>query len=146
MIVQPYLCFEGRCAEALAFYQSAIGAEIEMSMRFDENPDPGGMACGDGDMPQPPGDKILHASFRVGETQLMASDGMCSGNAKFEGISLSLTARDEAEADRLFGALGEGGQVLMPLGKTFFSPRFGMVTDRFGVCWMVIVPGEMPGN
>jgi PhnB protein len=134
MKVQPYLFFNGRCEEAINFYKKALGAEVLMLMRFRENPDtpPPGMV--------PPGseDKVMHACLRIGETEVMASDGMCSGNAAFTGVSLSLEVPNEAEADRLFNALGEGGQVQMPIGKTFFSPRFGVVADRFGVSWMVV--------
>lgn len=135
MQVQPYLFFEGRCEEALEFYRRALGAEVTMLMRMKESPEPPapGMC--------PPGseDKVMHASFRIGEATLMASDGMSSGKPNFQGFSLSLAARDEAECDRLFAALADGGKVRMPLGKTFFSSRFGMVADRFGVGWMVIV-------
>jgi PhnB protein len=135
MQVQPYLFFDGRCEEAVEFYKGALGAEVEMLMRFQDSPDPPppGMV--------PPGseDKVMHTCFRIGDTAVMASDGRCQGQPSFQGFSLSLTAADEAEADRLFAALGEGGQVQMPLGKTFFSPRFGMVADRFGVSWMVVV-------
>src|SRR3981189_2649190 len=132
MQVQPYLFFDGRCEEAIEFYRSALGAEVEMLMRFKESPDPD--MC-------PPGsdDKVLHSSFRIGDTSLLASDGRCLGNPNFEGFSLSLTVPDEAEAERLFAALAKGGQVQMPLTKTFFSPRFGMVADRFGVPWKVRV-------
>ena len=140
MPVQPYLFFEGRTEEAIEFYRKAIGAEVEMMMRFKDSPDPPppGMV--------PPGseNKVMHSSFRVGGSGVMASDGGCSGHTGFKGFSLSLPARDEAEADRLFAALSEGGQVQMPMGKTFFSPRFGMVADKFGVSWMVIVPPESP--
>jgi PhnB protein len=135
MQVQPYLFFDGRCEEAVEFYKGALGAEVEMLLRFKDSPDPPppGMV--------PPGseDKVMHTCFRIGDTAVMASDGRCQGQPSFQGFSLSLTAADEAEADRLFAALGEGGQVQMPLGKTFFSPRFGMVADRFGVSWMVVV-------
>ena len=136
MQVQPYLFFDGRCEEALEFYKSVLGIKLEMLMRFKDSPEP----------PQPgmcpPGseDEVMHASFRVGDTLVMASDGMAKGKPEFKGFSLSLDAATEAEADRLFAALGKGGQVQMPLAKTFFSPRFGMVADRFGVSWMVIVP------
>ena len=132
MQVQPYLFFEGRCEEALAFYRGALGAEVTMLMRFKESPDPGMVAPGTGD-------KVMHASFRIGETTVLASDGRCQGPASFQGFALSLTVPNEAEAERLFGALGDGGQVQMPMTKTFFSPRFGMVADRFGVSWMVYV-------
>jgi PhnB protein len=134
MLVRPYLFFEGRCEEAIAFYQRTLGAEVTMLMRFKDSPDPPppGMV--------PPGseDKVMHASLRIGETTVMASDGRCAGQPRFGGISLSLSVPDAAEADRLFAALGEGGQVQMPIGKTFFSPRFGIVADRFGVSWMVL--------
>ncbi|MDJ1160087.1 VOC family protein [Chelatococcus sp. SYSU_G07232] len=136
MVVQPYLFFDGRCAEAVEFYRNALGAEVTMLMRNKEAPEapPPGML--------PPGseDKIMHASLRIGETTVMASDGRCTGQPSFQGFSLSISVPNEAEADRVFAALADGGQVQMPLGKTFFSPRFGMVADRFGVSWMVIVP------
>jgi PhnB protein len=134
--VQPYLFFEGRCEEAIAFYKKALGAQVEMLMRYRDSPEP----------PQPgmcpPGsdDKVMHASLRIGEAVMMVSDGRMQGKPAFQGFALSLDAATAAEADRLFAALSEGGQVLMPQGKTFFSPRFGMVADRFGVSWMVIVP------
>jgi PhnB protein len=132
MNVQPYLVFEGRCEEALEFYRKALGAEVTMLMRFKDSPDPG--------MCQPGAeDKVMHASLRIGETTVLASDGRCAGPASFQGFSLSLTVADEAEAERRFAALAAGGQVHMPLSKTFFSPRFGMVADRFGVSWMVYV-------
>jgi PhnB protein len=134
MKVQPYLFFNGRCEEAIDFYKRVLGAEVLMLMRFSdapESPPPGKM---------PPGSesKVMHACLRIGETEVMASDGMCSGKAAFEGVSLSLEVPNAAEADRLFAALGEGGQVQMPIGPTFFSPRFGVVADRFGVSWMVV--------
>jgi PhnB protein len=135
MHVQPYLFFDGRAEEAINFYRKAIGAEVQMLMRFGESPEkpPPGMV--------PPGseNKIMHASLKIGDTQVMASDGNCQSKPSFEGFSLSLAVPDAAAADRAFNALAEGGQVRMPLGKTFFSPRFGMVADRFGVGWMVIV-------
>jgi len=129
--IQPYLFFDGRCEEAIDFYRGTLGAEVEMLMRFKESPEPPppGMV--------PPGfdDKVMHASFRVAGSTVMATDGGgCQGGpAAFRGFALSLTVADEAEADRVFAALGEGGEVRMPLGKTFFAPRFGMVSDRFGV-------------
>jgi len=132
MQVQPYLFFEGRCEEAIEYYRKALGAKVEMLMHYKDNPEP---------MPgkSPPGDKVMHASFRIGDTTVMGSDGNCMGKPSFQGFSLSLTARDEAEAKRLFAALSDGGKVQMPLGKTFFSPAFGMVADRFGVAWMVVL-------
>ena len=132
MQVQPYLFFDGRTEEAIEFYRSALGAEVTFLMRFKECPEKSSI---------PPGaaDKVMHASLRIGDTTVMASDGDCQGRANFQGISLSLTASDEAEAERLFNALADGGQVQVPLTKTFFSPRFGVVADRFGVPWMVVV-------
>ncbi len=134
-LVQPYLYFDGRCEEALEFYRGAQGAEVESLMRFKESPDPA--AC-PGD-PQVIGDKVMHSCFRIGETRIMASDGRCTGQPNFQGFGLSITAGDEAEAEKLFTALSDGGQVQMPLTKTFFSPRFGMVADRFGVMWLILV-------
>lgn len=135
MRVQPYLFFDGRCEEALEFYRSKLGAEEVMLMRFKESPEPHqpGMV--------PPGaqDKVMHGSFRIGETTVMASDGRCLGQPSFQGFALTISVANEAEADRMFNALAEGGQVQMPLAKTFFSSCFGMVADRFGVGWMVIV-------
>jgi PhnB protein len=138
MHVQPYLTFDGRCEEALEFYKKALGAEVTMLMRFEESPDPGMCAPG-------AGDKVMHSAFKIGESTVMASDGRCTGNPTFQGFALSVNARNGAEAERLFAALAEGGQVQMPLAKTFFSPTFGMVADRFGVPWMVIVLPESPG-
>jgi PhnB protein len=133
MQVQPYLFFDGRCAEAAEFYKRAIGAEVEMMMPFKDNPEPAA---------NPPGaeDKVMHMSLRIGDSIVMASDGRCTGQPSFAGFALSLTAADDAEAERRFAALAEGGQVQAPLTKTFFASSFGMVADRFGVSWMVYVP------
>lgn len=136
MQAQPYLFFDGRCEEALDFYKTALGAEVEMLMRFKDGPPSEGEGCPEGEAP--PGDKVMHACFRVGETAVMASDGMCKGQPKFEGISLALSAADDTQAEKLFAALGEGGQVQMPMDETFFASRFGMVADKFGVSWMVL--------
>jgi PhnB protein len=134
-IIQPYLFFNGVCEEAVEFYRNALGAEVEMMMRFKDSPEPAepGMV--------PPGfeNKIMHTSFRVGQTTVMASDGCTPEKAGFQGFSLSLTVPSEEKADRFFAALADGGQVRMPLGRTFWSPRFGMVADRFGVDWMISV-------
>ncbi|MGN6555578.1 MAG: VOC family protein [Verrucomicrobiota bacterium] len=134
-IIQPYLFFNGVCEQALEFYKKALGAEVELMMRYKESPEPPppGML--------PPGfeNKIMHTSFRIGQTTVMASDGCSEEKTGFNGFSLSLTVAMEAEADRAFAALAEGGQVRMPLTKTFWSPRFGMVQDRFGVGWMISV-------
>jgi len=133
MQVQSYLNFNGRCEEALEFYRKALGAEVTMLMRFKDMPDP--------KLPSMVGseNKVMHARFRVGDTTLLASDGQCTGKPTFSGMSLSMTADNEAAAERLFAALADGGQVQMPLAKTFFSPRFGMLADRFGVSWMIYV-------
>lgn len=135
-MIQPYLFFNGRCQEALDFYREALGAELQMSMRFGESPDepPPGAVPEDWD------DKIMHASLTVGGARIMMSDGGCSDDVSFHGFSLSLTAPDVATADRYFEALADGGEVQMPMDETFWSKRFGMVTDRFGVGWMVTVP------
>ncbi len=139
MLVQPYLFFEGRCEEALNFYRDKLGAQVDHLMRFKDNPEPGG-APGEGCAGGPvDGEKIMHASFRIGGASLMASDGMASGKPNFQGISLSLILQDPTEARRLFDGLADGGQVQVPLNKTFFSPLFGMVADRFGVAWMVVL-------
>ena len=132
MQVEPYLFFEGRCEEALDFYRQGLGAEVTILIRFKESPDPA--MC-------PPGaeDKVMHANLRIGDATVMASDGRCEGHSAFQGFALSLSVTDEAEAQRLFTALSEGGDVQMPLTKTFFSPLFGMVADRFGVSWMINV-------
>jgi PhnB protein len=132
MQIQPYVFFEGRCQEALDFYRRALGAEVTALMRYKESPDQTMVQAGTED-------KVMHASFRVGDTTVFASDGRCSGQPNFQGFALSLTAPNAAEAERLFTALIDGGQTIMPLTATFFSPRFGMTTDRFGVSWMVYV-------
>jgi PhnB protein len=134
-VIQPYLFFNGSCEQALEFYRKALGAEIEVMMRYKESPEPPkpGMV--------PPGfeNKIMHTSFRIGQTTVMASDGCHADKTNFQGFSLSLAVDTEAEADRYFAALAQGGQVRMPLTKTFWSPRFGMLEDRFGIGWMISV-------
>ena len=131
MQVQPYLMFNGRCEEAIEFYKKALGAKVEMVMRFKEAPEG---QCAPGIE-----DKIMHSSFRIGDTVVMASDGMMQDKPEFKGFSLTLNPNTEAEAERLFGALSDGGQVHQPLIKTFFSPKFGVLADKFGVSWMVVV-------
>jgi len=135
MQIQPYLFFEGRAEEAAEFYKAKLGAEVTMLMRNKDAPEkpPPGML--------PPGseNKVMHMALRIGDTTVLASDGGCKGKTNFQGISLSLTVKDSAEAAKVFAALAAGGQVQMPLGKTFFSPSFGMVADKFGVGWMVYV-------
>jgi PhnB protein len=134
MHVQPYLNFNGRCQEAIDFYKGALGAQVQMLMHFKDCPEPQqGMITPESK------DKVMHAALKIGDSTVFASDGRCGGTTNFQGISLSLDAKTEADAKRLFGALAEGGQVQMPLTKTFFSPSFGMVADRFGVNWMVVV-------
>jgi len=134
MEIQPYLFFEGRCEEALDFYKSALGAQVNMLMRYKEGPEG---SC-------QPGleEKVMHSSFRVGDAVVLASDGMANGQPKFQGVSLALTVPDTATATRFFNALADGGNVTQPLIQTFFSPSFGMVADRFGVHWMIMVPQE----
>ncbi len=137
--VEVYLFFNGRCEEAVEFYGKALGAKVDMMMRFKQSPEPPPPGT------VPPGfeNKIMHCSFRVGRTTVMASDGCSAGTPKFEGFSLSVAVPSEADADRVFAALADGGKVNMPLTKTFWSPRFGMVQDRFGISWMVnVVPPE----
>lgn len=136
--ITPYLFFGGRCEEALEFYRTALGAEIEMIMRFSESPEP-----------TPPGmlqpgfeKKVMHSSFRIHGIPLMASDG-CNDRSKCEGFKLALAVTGEADAKKAFEALSDGGRVEMPLCKTFWSPCFGMVTDKFGIEWMVMVPAPM---
>lgn len=132
MQVQPYLFFDGRCDEALQFYKKALGANVTVLMRWKDSPDKS--------MATPSNaDKVMHAQFQIGDATVMASDGRNTGHPTFQGFALTILANSEADADKMFAALGDGGQVQMPLGKTFFSPRFGMVADRFGVGWMVLV-------
>ena len=131
MQVQPYLFFDGRCDEALEFYKNAVGAKVGMVMRFKDAPEP--TQCNPGSE-----NKVMHASFEIGDTMVLASDGRNSGQPKFEGFSLAVSANSEAEVERMFNALGEGGQVTLPLTKTFFSPKFGMLADKFGVHWMIM--------
>jgi PhnB protein len=133
MEVQPYLVFDGRCEEALEFYKKAIGAKVDRLLRMKDSPEP----AAPGTLPPGSENKVMHATFHVGETTIMASDGYAKGNPRFEGFSLSISVA--TEADRLFNALAEGGQVKMALAKTFFSKKFGMLADKFGVGWMVIV-------
>jgi PhnB protein len=134
MQIQPYLNFNGRADEAIEFYKRALGAKVTRLMRFKDMPGP-----------RPPSmdprndEKVMHSELRIGDTTIHASDGQCQGAASFSGISLSLTAPNDAEAERLFAALSDGGKVTMPMNKTFFASRFGMLNDRFGVAWMVVV-------
>ena len=135
MQIQPYLFFEGRAEEAAEFYKRQLGAEVEMMMRNKDAPEkpPPGM------LPPNSENKVMHMALKIGGTTVLGSDGNCNGKPNFQGFSLSLTVRDEAEATKVFAALADGGQVHMPLAKTFFSPSFGMLADRFGVSWMVLV-------
>ncbi len=139
MTLEPYLFFNGRCEEALQFYTERLGAEVTALMRYADAP-PNEDGCGAGGQPAP--DKIMHANLRIDDATLMASDGMADGSPRFEGFSLALAVADEATARSRFEALGDGGQVLMPLGPTFFAHQFGMVADRFGVSWMIILPRD----
>jgi len=135
MQTQIYLFFNGRTGEALEFYKKTLGIEVGMVMRFKDAPGPNDPNC------QPPSNPngVMHSSFKLGDQTVMASDGMGGGMAEFKGFSLSLAVNNEAEADKLFAALSQGGQVRQPLIKTFFSPKFGVVQDKFGVSWMVLV-------
>ena len=139
MKVESYLFFDGRCEEALEFYCSALGAKVDFLMRYKESPEP----APPGRIPPGFEDKVMHASMLVGDTRVMAADD-CQGHPSFQGFSLCVEPSDEAQARRQFDALAEGGKVVMPLAKTFYSPCFGMVTDRFGLLWMIMVPGQPP--
>jgi PhnB protein len=132
MNLQPYLFFEGRAEEAIEFYKKAVGAKVEMLMHWKDCPDKN--AC----TPQN-ADKVMHASVMIGDGKVLMSDGNCDGKSNFKGFSLAIDAKDEAEADKIFNALSAGGQVQQPLTKTFFSPKFGMCADKFGIGWMVLV-------
>ena len=133
MNVQPYLFFDGRCEEALDFYKKTLGATVDMLMRFKESADHSPVSPENRE-------KVMHCAFHVGDAQVLASDGRCLGKPTFQGFGLALTAKDNAEAERLFAALGDGGQVQMPMSETFFASRFGMVADKFSVSWMVFAP------
>jgi PhnB protein len=137
MNVQPYLSFEGRAQEAMDFYTSAIGAKVDAVLHFKDAP-PEMQA----QMSPESKNKVMHAAFHIGDTQVMATDGRCTGKAAFSGISLTINAGSDAEAEKLFNALAQGGQVGMPMSETFFAHRFGMVADKFGVGWMVLHPKE----
>ena len=140
MPVTPYLFFDGRCEEALEYYKKVVGAEITCVMRYRESPDP----TPPGMLPPNSGDKVMHCEFKIKDTVLMGSDGDCAGKAKFEGFSLTYPTATPDEADRIFAALSEGGQVQVPLMQTYFSPKFGMLADKFGLGWMVILLRDGP--
>jgi len=140
MLVQTYISFEGRCEEAIDFYKRTLGAQVQMLMRYKDSPE----APPPDKVPPNSENKVMHASFTIGETTVMASDGYCSGKPAFNGFSLSVSVDDAAAADRVFAALSAGGKATMPLTKTFFSPRFGMLVDRFGVSWMIVVAAQKP--
>jgi PhnB protein len=132
MPIQPYLAFNGRCEEAIEFYRKALGAEVNMMLRFKQSPDQSMISPDNAE-------KVMHADLKIGDGVILMSDGMCTGSTKFEGIALSYTVPDETEAERRFKALADGGVVQMPLTNTFFSPSFGMLQDKFGVGWMIYV-------
>jgi PhnB protein len=139
MQVQPYLFFDGRCEEAAEFYKRNLGAEIIAVIRFKDSPEPPvGMAPGSEN-------KVMHMALKIGDTQIMASDGANTGATNFHGFSLALSVKTPAEAERLFSALADGGQVRQPLVTTFFSPKFGMVADKFGLGWMVMAEAAQSG-
>ena len=135
MNVQPYLAFEGRCDEAIEFYKTAIDAKVDMLMRFKDAPDQSMVSPANKN-------KVMHAALRAGDTQLLMSDGRCTGNPNFSGIALALSTSTDADAERMFNALADGGKVNMPMTKTFFASRFGMLADKFGVGWMVLSPAN----
>jgi PhnB protein len=140
-LIQPYLFFEGRCEEAIEFYKRTLGAQVNMLMRFKDSPEP----PPPGSVPPGSENKVMHAQVQIGQTIVLMGDARNSGKPVFEGFSLSLTLPDEAAVEKAFTALADGGQVRMPLTKTFFSSKFGMVADRFGVFWMVLVrPSGQP--
>jgi PhnB protein len=131
MQVEPYLNFDGHCEEALEFYKKALGAKVDMLMRFKDAPDQSMITPGNAD-------NVMHSRIHIGDTAVLMSDGRCTGKTNFHGIALAISVKSEAEAENTFAALADGGQVQMPLGKTFFSPRFGMLADKFGVGWMIV--------
>ena len=137
MLMQPYVFFDGRCEEAIDFYKKAIGASTEMVMKWKDCPDKSAVTPKNEN-------KVMHACIQVGDMKLLASDGSCEGKPEFKGFALTLSAKTDAEADKLFNALSQGGQVQMPMTKTFFSPKFGMCADKFGVGWMVLVESGRP--
>jgi PhnB protein len=132
MKVQPYLFFNGRCDEAIAFYTKAVGAELAMLARFKDSPNPD--QCGPGWA-----DKVMHAELKIGDSTILASDGRGESKTDFENFALTIIVNDPPTAERIFASLADGGKVLMPVAKTFYSPAFGMLTDKFGVMWMVYV-------
>jgi len=136
MKIQPYLFFNGQCDEAIDFYGRALNAKVTELMRFKESKE----TMESGMVPADAGDKVMHASLKIGEQEIMISDGQCGGTANFQGMSLTITVADDAEAEKTFAAIGDGGHVQMPMGKTFWASRFGIVADRFGVSWMVMSP------
>jgi PhnB protein len=138
MNVSPYMDFDGRCEQAIEFYKGAVGAEVQMLMRYKDMP--GG--CAEGKIPPGTENKVMHASLRMGDSLVMMSDGHCRGELKIKGACLSLSVESDAKAEKVFKALSDGGKVTMPLGKTFFASSFGMVDDRFGVPWMVVAQPE----
>lgn len=135
--VQSYLFFDGRAEEAAEFYKTAIGAKVEGLMRFKDAPPDAGPGCGPG---AGNADKVMHMALQIGDTTVMGSDGECKGNTEFKGFALSIMVPTGAEVDKTINALAQGGQVVMPAAATFFSERFGMVADKFGITWMVLVP------
>jgi PhnB protein len=135
MSIQPYLFFDGRCEEAIEFYRGTLGAKVTTLMRFKDSPEP----HPPGTLPPGAENKVMHASLSIGDATVLASDGKCLGKPNFQGFSLTLSVASDTEAEKVFASLGDGGQVQMPLAKTFFSSSFGMVADRFGVPWIIIV-------
>ena len=142
MQVQPYVFFDGKCDEAVEFYKKALGAQVKMLMRFKDGPPQNPEQCPGG---KPvPGDKVMHAELAIGETTILVSDGQSTGNPKFDGFSLAIGCKTVDEVERLWKGLSDGGHPIMPLTQTFFSPKFGMIADKFGVTWMVMANPQKP--
>jgi PhnB protein len=130
MQINPYLSFAGRCREAFAFYAEVLGGHADL---VDHD------AVPDGEADPSWGDMVLHAQLTTPDGQVLMGADMPpeAGGGAAQGFCVSIGVDTVEEADRVFGALAEGGSVQMPLGETFFSKRFGMCTDRFGIPWMV---------
>jgi PhnB protein len=130
MQINPYLLFDGQCEAAFKFYEKALGGKIEAMMPFGEQP-------GSEKVPPELKKKIMHASLKVGDHQLMASDCPPGQFEPMKGMSVALHVKEPAEAERVFHALAEKGKVTMPIQETFWAHRFGMLVDQFGTPWMV---------
>ncbi len=132
MQVRPYLFLGGRADEAIAFYEKALGGRLLQRLLYKDSPD-------NPTTNTAPAENVMHASLRIGDSTVLLSDGHGAEGARFQGFSLTLSVADDAEVDRRRAALSEGGSVMQAPTKTFFSPRFAMATDRFGVLWIILV-------